>query len=76
MKGDPIRQNLDLVYQIDSERKNRGQPDGSSGRDTCDAASQPDFKLYNVESSLEFVYEMYRDTNIYQRWQWSFKKLR
>lgn len=38
MKGNPMRQNLVLVYEIGSERKYRGQPDGSAGRDTCDAA--------------------------------------
>lgn len=43
MKGDPMRQNLVLVYQIGSERKFRGQPDGSARKDTCDTASHPDF---------------------------------
>lgn len=51
MKGDIMRQNLVLVYQIGSERKNRGQPDSSAGRDTCDAASQPDVDHWNPGKS-------------------------
>lgn len=37
MKGDPMRQNLVLVYQTGSERKYKGLPDDSAGKDTCDA---------------------------------------
>lgn len=67
---DPLRQNLILGYLVGSERKHTGQPDGSAGKDTQDAAWQPNIDHQNLcksEKGTDYT-QFFSDLYIHTLW--------